>query len=142
MKKQKRIAILVIALAAILSIGWAERISEDVAIEKAERTESDLKEIALWTAQEEWLAKLELCESSGNPKAINEEDLDGTPSYGLLQFKPSTFDHFSNQYGIEGELMDPEAQRAIVRRMMGDQDIRWENQFPGCVRKLGRPPQP
>lgn len=92
--------------------------------------------------REEWLQRLILCESSGNPEAVNPVDLDGTPSYGLLQFKPSTFEFFSKAYGIDGELMDPEAQKAIVRRMMDDPTVRWESQFPWCVRKLGRPPQP
>lgn len=90
--------------------------------------------------REEWLAKLEMCESSGRPEAVNPNDLDGTPSYGLLQFKPSTFELFQKKYEIEGELMDPDAQRAIVRKMMDDPSVRWENQFPACVKRLGRPP--
>lgn len=92
-------------------------------------------------AQEAWLKKLEHCESSGNPEAINPEDTDGTPSYGLLQFKPSTFVAFSRVYKMTGELMDPEAQRAIVRRMMGDASVNWHQQFPACVRRLGLPPK-
>jgi hypothetical protein len=48
---------------------------------------------------------------------------------------------FSKAYGIAGELMDPKAQTAIVIRMMDDKSVVWENQFPACVRKLGRPPQ-
>jgi len=91
--------------------------------------------------QEAWLKRLEMCESTGNPNAINPNDLDNTPSYGLLQFKPSTFAEFSKAYGIEGELMDPDAQRAIVRRMMHDPSVNWHQQFPDCVRRLGLPPQ-
>ena len=90
--------------------------------------------------QEAWLAKLELCESNGNPKAINPNDLDQTPSFGLLQFKPSTFAMFSKAYGVKGELMDPSAQRAIVRRMMDDESVDFRRQFPGCVKRLGLPP--
>lgn len=91
--------------------------------------------------QEAWLKKLERCESSGNPEAINEVDRDGTASYGLLQFKPSTFEAFAKAYGIEGELMDPDAQRAIVRRMMSDPSVDWEWQFPDCVKLyIGHPP--
>lgn len=90
--------------------------------------------------QEAWLKRLEMCESTGNPNAINPNDLDNTPSYGLLQFKPSTFAAFSKAYGIKGELMDPDAQRAIVRRMMRDKSVNWHQQFPACVRALGLPP--
>ena len=91
---------------------------------------------------EEWLLALEWCESRGRPSAVNPNDRDNTPSYGLLQFKPSTFDFFTKAYGLpEKELMDPDAQRAIVRRMMQDPSIRWENQFPDCVKRhIGRPP--
>lgn len=31
-------------------------------------------------------------------------------------------------------------QRAIVEHMVEDPGTRWEQQFPGCVKKLGRPP--
>jgi hypothetical protein len=90
--------------------------------------------------REVWLDALIMCESGGNPGAVNPLDLDGTASYGLLQFKPSTFDMYQKRYGIEGELMDPEAQKSIVRRMMDDDVVRWQNEFPDCVRKLGWPP--
>jgi len=110
-------------------------VQEEIATPKAQAMETISRD------REEWLERLILCESSGNPEAVNPVDLDGTPSYGLLQFKPSTFEMFSKAYDIEGELMDPEAQKAIVRRMMDDPSVRWENQFPWCVRKLGRPPQ-
>jgi hypothetical protein len=104
--------------------------------------EEPVKEVSHVTPEQEaWLAKLELCESGGKESAINPKDRDGTPSYGLLQFKPSTFELFSKAYGIEGELMDPEAQRAIVRRMMDDKSVRWEKQFPVCVKSIiGKPP--
>lgn len=160
MTKTKKAIILAIAFVSILAFG-AKHGAEDEAVTYQEPEEA-IVEIESWTAQEEWLAKLELCESSGNPEAINEVDLDGTASYGLLQFKPSTFWLFAESYGIVHRqhepdtaympdmsigswydaMMAPEYQRAIVRRMMSDPGIRWENQFPGCVRKLGRPPQP
>lgn len=90
--------------------------------------------------REAWLRRLEQCESGGNPNALNPEDLDGTPSHGILQFKRSTFIAYSRKYHIIGELYEPEAQRAIVREMMDDPSVWWEQQFPACVRKLGRPP--
>jgi len=91
--------------------------------------------------RDEWLSKLIQCESTGNPHAVNPKDLDGTASYGLLQFKPSTFEMFSKKYGIAGELMDGEAQKKIVRAMMDDTSVRWHRQFPACVNKLGLPPR-
>lgn len=92
--------------------------------------------------QEAWLGALEWCESRGNPKAVNPKDRDNTPSYGILQFKPSTFTYYQERYGTpEGTgYMDPEAQIAIVEQMIIRGDINWSQQFPDCVKKLGKPP--
>lgn len=91
--------------------------------------------------QEVWLSALEWCESGGSPTAINPKDLDGTPSLGAFQFKPSTFDLYSKKYGIKGELMDRDIQRLIVAQMLNDSSVKWRNQFPDCVRnKIGYPP--
>jgi hypothetical protein len=134
-KKERRwalwIAIVITVLAVlVLTPSTASYVVSDETIQK-----TDLQQ-----KREDWLAKLEMCESSGNPKAVNPRDLDGTPSYGLLQFKPSTFEMYSKRYSIEGELMDPEAQRALVRAMMDDERVRWHREFPACVERLGRPP--
>lgn len=93
-----------------------------------------------YAEREEWLEDLVMCESQGNPNALNPVDLDGTPSHGILQFKESTFNEAARRYKISGGLYDPEAQREIVRRWMDNPAVIWENQFPNCVRKLGRPP--
>jgi hypothetical protein len=91
--------------------------------------------------REQWLTDLEICESGGNPNALNPVDRDGTPSHGLLQFKDTTFEMYRVRYSMgEVELYDPEAQRLMVRFMMDDDAVRWEQEFPDCVRKLGRPP--
>lgn len=98
--------------------------------------------------RETWVSALEWCESNGRYEAINENDLDGTPSYGAYQFKPGTFSHYVNKYGLEVKrkrsdlytFMNYEAQRAIVLRMIDDPDVRWKNEFPWCVKKLGLPP--
>lgn len=160
MTKTKKTIILIIALVLLLSFGWARKAgggdgeiihtpeaSTDTTTAKAipeipAPKAKEIQEVRLQTTtREAWLADLIMCESSGRPHAINEVDRDGTPSYGLLQFKPSTFEYFKKAYSIEGELMDPEAQKAIVRRMMDDKSVVWETQFPDCVRKFGRPPQ-
>lgn len=102
----------------------------------------DVNKMVGTPAQEKWLAALVQCESGGNPKAINPKDRDGTPSYGLLQFKPSTFRAFAKAYGITGVLMNADAQRAIVRKMMNDKSVNWLQQFPDCVKNhIGFPPK-
>lgn len=159
MTKTKRAIILTLALTALLTFGWAQRAGgdgdtiepvEEIPVTTATTTQEKKDETpkkapapqpVLMGDRGTWLEALIQCESNGRPEAVNPKDRDGTPSYGLLQFKPSTFDFFKKAYGIEGELMDPEAQKAIVIRMMDDESIVWENQFPACVRKLGRPPQ-
>lgn len=100
----------------------------------------------------EWIDALEWCESNGDNTAINVIDKDGTSSYYAFQFKPSTFRNYATQYGIiergvgDLELMellaDYNLTRATVWGMMQDPSVRFEYQFPDCVRKhIGYPPQ-
>ena len=93
--------------------------------------------------QEVWMYSLEWCESNGINSAINPNDLDNTPSYGAFQFKPSTLDFFAKKYGVATTtVMDYEVQRKVVEQMVLHRDeIKWQNQFPWCVKKLGRPPK-
>lgn len=95
-------------------------------------------------AQEVWLHALEWCESRGNNNAINPEDLDGTPSYGAFQFKPSTLEYYAKLYSVPTTtLMDYKTQRSVVTEMILHRDeINWDRQFPWCVKKLGYPPRP
>jgi len=97
----------------------------------------------LTSGQGEWLRKLIVCESSGNPGAINEKDRDGTPSYGLLQFKPATFYGFAKKYLIEAtDHMNPDKQIEIAVKMIEDRkNIDWWQQFPACSEKIGFPPE-
>lgn len=84
--------------------------------------------------------RCESCESRGLPGAVNEMDLDGTPSFGAFQFKPGTFTGFREQYGLEpAELMDRDAQFETVVHMMRDHSVNFAGQFPGCTRLLGHP---
>lgn len=88
-----------------------------------------------------WLARLMECESGIDAQAVNLVDLDNTASWGLLQFKPSTFSSFTVKYGLQGELMDGTTQVDIVSRwILNPGEVSWQQQFPGCVRKLGEPP--
>ena len=102
-----------------------------------------VEEPKLTHQQDVWISALEWCESRGNAEAINPKDLDGTPSYGAFQFKPSTLEMFAKKYGVATTtLMDYATQRKVVEQMVLHRDeIKWENQFPWCVKKLGRPPR-
>lgn len=94
------------------------------------------------SATDLWIEALEKCESSGNPKAVNPKDRDGTPSYGAFQFKPSTYRGYAKILNLSSttDFMNRKGQLAIVRYMVTDPKTKIENQFPGCVRKLGKPP--
>lgn len=91
-----------------------------------------------------WLNALEWCESKGNPSAINPRDRDNTPSYGLLQFKPSTYALYAKKIGLASttDYMNPDGQKQIVENMIIDKDTNWLQQFPDCVKnKVGFPPK-
>lgn len=137
------LAWLVIALIALSPTAASK--TEAVALETAEVVTPSPEEIALHERREAWLKDLEMCESSGIPTAVNPNDLDGTPSYGAFQFKPSTFDAYVKKYGIAvppGEnFMHRETQIAIIWRMMDDPAVRWHREFPDCVEKYGPPPR-
>jgi hypothetical protein len=105
-------------------------------------------------AQSTWLSSLEWCESKGIPTAINKMDRDGTPSYGALQFKPSTLKYYALKYElltmeyldtdekVMAKVMDRDIQRAIVTEMIGDKSTRWNQQFPDCTKRfVGLPPR-
>jgi hypothetical protein len=98
-----------------------------------------------------WMIALEWCESGGNTEAINEVDMDGTPSYYSWQFKPGTLKYYAVKYELMGEgagteyvmekIADRDFQRQVLEKMINDPGIIWEHEFPGCVKKLGRPPK-
>jgi hypothetical protein len=62
--------------------------------------------------------KIAFCESSNNPEAVNWND-NGSPSWGLLQFKETTFQHFCvNKYNLPNDIMDGDIQRECADRMI------------------------
>lgn len=91
--------------------------------------------------QKAWLGALEWCESKGKAGAVNPKDSDGTPSYGLLEFKPSTYALFAKAYGLASttDYMNPDGQEAIVTQMIL-RGVNLRHQFPACTTKLGLPP--
>lgn len=136
------IGILFLVATAIIPLGKAE----DALADKAEQIQSKLTH-----KQEVWLYALEWCESRGDLTAINPKDKDGTPSYYSFQFKPSTLKYYGQMYGlIEEEISNKvlmeklksyELQKSIVTEMILDPGIKWRQQFPDCVKKLGLPPK-
>lgn len=91
--------------------------------------------------QEVWIGKLALCESGDNDLAINPMDTDGTASLGTFQFKVSTYEWLLDKYDIiPAPIFSSTTQRAIVRRMINDPQIKIHRQFPTCVKKIGLPP--
>lgn len=133
-----------------VSVKWHNKVSLSEEPVPIEIHEEPLK-LILTHRQEVWLYSLEWCECQAIHTAINEKDLDGTPSYYAFQFKPSTFKSLGEKYGLikkglsDAEIMELmksyELQREIVKNMMFDTSTKWDKQFPGCVKKLGWPPR-
>lgn len=80
----------------------------------------------------EVLTKLIECESTGKREALNPDDK-GSPSFGTLQFKKTTFHYFGEKYGLpHTDIMDRGQQIAIARMMILDGGItHWRN----CAKK-------
>ena len=93
------------------------------------------------------MAELAQCESGNDPDAVNEYDLDGTASYGLYQFKPSTLLAEGMRFGVFSDIEPAEImnviydrgiQTAVARAMIserGNEQAFWDQQFPGCGEK-------
>lgn len=97
--------------------------------------------------QQVWLNALEWCESQGITTAINQNDVDGTPSFYSFQFKPDTFRGFAVKYGLKrAEISVYGDQIEIMTNMLNDPDItpkQWKySLFPDCIQhKIGLPPR-
>lgn len=139
MKTLNKILIVIILLLLLVDIETLNQ--EEVAIAGPQITH----------AQDVWISALEWCESRGKPEAINPNDKDNTPSYYSYQFKPGTFRYRGEKYGViekglpEAELRElmksQTLQREIVKHMILDKTVKWEYEFPDCVkRKIGFPP--
>lgn len=137
MKKYTLLVIIFVSMCIITTadILIARTIREDQKVEQLPPPADPLSH-----PQRAWLGALEWCESKGRPQAINPKDRDNTPSYGILQFKPSTLTYFGKMYGIAGDIMNPDTQEAIVEQMILQGGIDWHQQFPVCSGILGKPP--
>ena len=94
------------------------------------------------------LTDLLKCESGYNALALNAVDRDNTPSFGALQFKPTTWT------GVLQKYYDPNItpEQAFLKIFDGDLQVKvwvlwfedgvktqawWDNQFPDCAKKYG-----
>ena len=116
-------------------------------------TSSDVKYKAKVDRINSIVEKLIKCESRGNPRAYNKNDLDNTPSYGILQFKPGTLYSFGMEFKLlpsdfpENEILnrmdEPDLQIAVAKKMiekygMGANAKKfWKQQFPSCSKQQG-----
>lgn len=87
---------------------------------------------------------LALCESSNNPLALNPDDK-GTPSYGLFQYKETTWKRYIKQYNLlpeaeEHEYMnfiyDEELQRKLTFLILKNEKDGWRHWY-NCGIKIG-----
>jgi len=130
-------ALVAVATTLVLTPRLAHGTEPDVIRETVEVSQPTLS-----PAQIIWLARLMQCESGLKANAVNPKDLDNTPSYGLLQFKPSTFKAAAIKYNLASttDYMNPELQVEIVQNWILDGSVKWAIQFPACVKKFGVPP--
>ena len=137
----KRTILVLAFIIAIVVLGFAATALSDsntVTVVNAEPIPSQLTH-----QQTAWLGALELCESGGDPAAINPRDSDGTPSYGILQFKPGTYAEFAKLYGLASttDYMNATEQEQIVTQMIVRGGVDFHQQFPACTHRLGIPPR-
>ena len=151
MKKTIKIVLIGIVIVALAFVAWPHKAVTSENEESTVPAEIEPPKPKLTHRQEVWLYALEWCECHAVHTAINEVDLDGTPSYYAFQFKPGTFRSYGEIYEVipkgltQEEIMELlksyELQREIVKNMILDPSIKWTQQFPGCVKKLGLPPK-
>lgn len=84
----------------------------------------------------EQMIKVMMCESGGNPSAINHGDAEitGKPSYGLFQFQPTTYRLWAAEIGEVRDIMDIDGQiRVTAYAFSKDRQWHWS-----CFNKLYR----
>jgi hypothetical protein len=119
-------------LAGAMTLGWAER-----PLPKDGPATRRLDAI---------VDKLMMCESSGKAHAINPDD-GGSPSYGCLQYKKTTFFEGIKIHGLlreaearehENFLMDCEVQRVLARKMLTTNVNGWKH-WTNCFKTIDKP---
>lgn len=93
-----------------------------------------------------WVENLASCESRNNPKQVNPLD-NGSPSYGYVQYKLSTFWNYNKKYNVFPELtmdnlhhyvMQKDKQVAMTKVII-KKEYGWRNWY-NCSKKIGLPP--
>ena len=143
------IGLIWIGIVSSLLLGWLG-VSRITYVRQAKAQEIEVTRETVTHAQEVWISALEWCESRGKPEAVNKVDRDGTPSYYSFQFKPGTFRYYAEKHQIiekglgdktiMAKMGSQETQELLVKHLVNDKSIKWNQQFPDCVKKLGRPP--
>ncbi len=112
-----------------------------------------IKQYTLTHEQEVWIGALQWGESNGIKTALNPKDRNGKRSVGCYQFQDDTFRLYVEKYQLldiknldESDwlnwIWDCDLQTEIVKRMLGDNDVNWRNEFPDVIRnKIGLPPK-
>lgn len=101
--------------------------------------------VELTSVQEEWLAKLEKCESSGST-TVRILDTNGKYSTGRYQFQDLTFLSYGKKFGLIATtteeatplIFDGELQKQIAHKMLLEGG---EGHWFNCSKKLGTYPK-
>lgn len=109
------------------------------------QTDIPRDEPVITEAQEQYLARLEACESGGNYR-VRIIDSNGLHSTGRFQFQDQTFLNFGKRYGLIPEttakaeplIYDGDLQKILAHKMLLDGG---ESHWFNCTRPLGRYPK-
>ena len=87
---------------------------------------------------DDWLIKLETCESRG--KDITILDTNNRYSYGWFQFQRQTFNHYGDLYGLPHDNIHSFDQQFAIAHKMIENGL--QNQWYNCTKSIGNPPSP
>lgn len=118
--------------------------------EVVERNQTNIEQLIYTISKEEnfdnpkLLIALAFCESSLRPTIVVKND-NGSPSYGLLQWKYKSFWYFNEKYNIfpdleytevENIIMNPEAQIRLAIKVLTQEKNGWQH-WSNCAKKIG-----
>jgi hypothetical protein len=90
----------------------------------------------------QWVEKLAKCESSNNPKAVNQFD-GGSASLGYVQYKKTTWAMYNKKFNLpytEEQIWDKEAQIAVTKEIITNEPNGYKNWY-NCTNAIGLPPK-
>ncbi len=127
---------IIIWLAVLLATSLLLRASREYLYEPVETSKVD--------TLSPLIDKLAMCESGGDPMALNPQD-GGSRSSGVLQFKDSTFIHYAKRYQLfpnaeDAEILnflnDAEYQKQLAKLMLDENPNNWRHWY-NCSLKTG-----